>query len=166
VLVVVHLKPIFKKNLILSSQRITRIWHLKSATFFASTAHVRPTKRGEVLFLNVMKESKSLFGRLILKVGRTPDKAGQHRCRVDETKTWRTNHVWSTSFVENASRPNPLRNLRNQRQKIRVNPCLIFLRASVPLWLKFDLSAVALAKADQSKTTNYAKQSQFPKDQK
>jgi hypothetical protein len=31
------------------------------------------------------------------------------------------------------------------------------------LWLKLNLSAVALAKADQSKITNYAKQSQFPK---
>jgi hypothetical protein len=29
------------------------------------------------------------------------------------------------------------------------------------LWLKFNLSAVASAKADQSKITNYAKQSQF-----
>jgi hypothetical protein len=32
-----------------------------------------------------------------------------------------------------------------------------------PLWLKLNLSAVALAKADQSKITNYAKQSQFSK---
>jgi hypothetical protein len=31
------------------------------------------------------------------------------------------------------------------------------------LWLKLNLSAVALAKADQSKHINYAKQSQFPK---
>jgi hypothetical protein len=60
----------------------------------------------EGCILNIMKENKSLFSQLILKVGRTPDKAGQHRCRVDETKTWRTNHVWSTSFVENTSRPN------------------------------------------------------------
>jgi hypothetical protein len=30
-------------------------------------------------------------------------------------------------------------------------------------WLKLNLSAVALAKADQSKITNYAKQSQFSK---
>ena len=56
-------------------------------------------------------------------MGRTPDKAGQFYCQVDETKTWRTNHVWSTSFVENASRPNSLRNLRNLRQKICVNLC-------------------------------------------
>ncbi len=72
--------------------------------------------RGEVLFLNAMKKSKSYLsyleqsrkiGQLIQKVGRTPDKAGQYCCRVVETKTWRTNHVWSTSFVENASRPNP-----------------------------------------------------------
>jgi hypothetical protein len=70
-----------------------------------------------------MKESKSLFSQLIQKVGRTPDKAGQFYCQVVETKAWRTNHVWSTSFVENASRPNSLRNLRNQRLKISVNLC-------------------------------------------
>jgi hypothetical protein len=78
-----------------------------------------------------MKKSKSLscleqgrkISQLIQKVGRTPDKAGQHCCRVDETKTWRTNHVWSTSFVENASRPNSPRNLRNLRLKISVNLC-------------------------------------------
>jgi glucan phosphoethanolaminetransferase (alkaline phosphatase superfamily) len=66
---------------------------------------------------------------------------------------------------------------------IRVHSWLIFLRASVPLWLKPNLSAVACssaiaflssvalakeeataeAKADQSKQLNYAKQSQFPK---
>jgi hypothetical protein len=48
---------------------------------------------------------------------------------------------------------------------------LLSLRASVSLWLKLNLSAVlsgvalakteALAKADQSKITNYAKQTQF-----
>jgi hypothetical protein len=95
-----------------------------------------------------MKKSKSLFSQLILKVGRTPDKAGQHRCQVDEMKTWRTNRVWSTSFVENTSRPNFLRPLRNQRLKISVN--------LGNLWLKMD----------QSKLNNYAKQSQFPKSQK
>jgi hypothetical protein len=31
----------------------------------------------------------------------------------------------------------------------------------VPLWLKLNLSAVALAKADQSKRINYAKRTQF-----
>ncbi|MDD5063379.1 MAG: hypothetical protein PHQ35_01285 [Phycisphaerae bacterium] len=63
-----------------------------------------------------MKKSRSLFSQLIQKVGRTPDKsawgcltaAGQHCCRLVETKTWRTNLVWSTSFVENASRPKSL----------------------------------------------------------
>jgi hypothetical protein len=72
---------------------------------------------------NATKKSKSLFGRLIQKVGQTPDKAGQFYCQVVETKTWRTNHVWSTSFVENAYRPNSPRNLRNRRQKICVNLC-------------------------------------------
>jgi hypothetical protein len=33
----------------------------------------------------------------------------------------------------------------------------------VSLWQEIDLSAIALATADQSKPTNYAKQSQFPK---
>jgi hypothetical protein len=103
-----------------------------------------------------MKKSESLFGRLILKVGRTPDKAGQHCCRVNEMKTWRTNRVWSTSFVENTSRPNPLRNLRNQRQKICRNPVILSKRilcALVPLWLKIN----------QSKQLNYAKRTQFSK---
>src|SRR4030042_2692588 len=69
-------------------------------------------------FYNAMKKSKSSFSQLILKIGRTPVQAGQHRCRVVETKTWRTNKVWSTSFVEHASRPNPLRPLHHQRIKI------------------------------------------------
>jgi hypothetical protein len=72
-----------------------------------------------------------------------PDKAGQFYCQVVETKTWRTNHVWSTSFVENASRLIPLRPLRNQRQKISVN--------LGNLW----------PKTVQSKITNYAKRTQF-----
>jgi hypothetical protein len=72
--------------------------------FVAETQLVRRSL-GEGGFLNAMKKSKSLFGRLILKVGRTPDKAGQHCCQVVETKIWHTNHVWSTSFVENTPRP-------------------------------------------------------------
>jgi hypothetical protein len=94
-----------------------------------------------------MKKSKSFFSQL--KVGRTPDKAGQHRCQVDETKTWRTNHVWSTSFVENTSRPNLCDlsgvNLGNFYLSNQFNLC--------NLWLKMV----------QSKITNYAKQTQFPK---
>ena len=89
---------------------------------------------------NDMKKSKDLFSQFILKVGRTPDKARQHRCQVDETKTWRTNNVWCTSFVENTSRPNPL---CPQRQKISVN--------LGNLWLKLN----------QSKQLNYAKRTQF-----
>ncbi len=76
-------------------------------------------------------------------MGRTPDKAGQRCCRVNETKTWRTNHVWSTIFVENAFRPNSLRPLRNPRLKISVN--------LGNLWLKLN----------QSKQLNYAKRTQF-----
>jgi hypothetical protein len=77
-----------------------------------------------------MKKSKSLscleqgrkISQLIQKVGRTPDKAGQHCCRVDETKTCASLRE-STSFVENASRPNSPRNQRNLRLKISVNLC-------------------------------------------
>jgi hypothetical protein len=49
------------------------------------------------------------------------------------------------------------------------NPVILsncLLRALGSLWLKLNLSAVALAKADQSKITNYAKQTQFPKPKK
>ena len=80
-----------------------------------------------------MKKRKSLFGRLTQKVGRTPDKAGRFYCQVVETKAGASLRE-STSFVENAFRPIPLRSLpalwdapfaipsgRNQRQKISVN---------------------------------------------
>jgi hypothetical protein len=62
----------------------------------------------------------NLFNQFILKVGLTPVQARQQCCRVGETKNWRTNRIWSTIFVENASRPNLLRPLRNQRLKICV----------------------------------------------
>jgi hypothetical protein len=104
-----------------------------------------------------MKESKSLLSQLILKVGRPPDKARQFYCQVVETKTWRTNHVWSTSFVENTSRPNSPRNLRNLRLKISVNLCKSVSNFSSCLLCLF------VAENVQSKTTNYAKRTQFPK---
>jgi hypothetical protein len=53
-----------------------------------------------------------------------PDKAGQFYCPVDETKTWRTNHVWSTSIVEDTSRLKSLWSLCALWQKIIcVNLC-------------------------------------------
>jgi hypothetical protein len=94
-----------------------------------------------------MKKSKSFFSQL--KVGRTPDKAGQHRCQVDETKTWRTNHVWSTSFVENTSRP---------------NLCDLSALSGVNLgnfYLNNPFNQRNQRLKNQSKITNYAKQSQF-----
>jgi hypothetical protein len=103
-----------------------------------------------------MKKSRSLLSQLIQKLGRTPDKTGQHCCRVVETKIWRTNHVWSTSFVENTSRPNFLRPLRNLRLKISVN--------LGNLWLKIpSCLGVLLVANPTKKRINYAKRTQFPK---
>ncbi|MBN1392076.1 MAG: hypothetical protein JW947_04655 [Sedimentisphaerales bacterium] len=85
-----------------------------------------------------MKKSKNLFIQLVVKVGRSPVQAGQRCCRVDETKIWRTNRVWSTNFVENASRPNLLRPRRNQRQKKSACPvrCVFYYLTGVkiPPW--------------------------------
>jgi hypothetical protein len=72
--------------------------------------------------------------------GRTPDKAGQYCCPVDETKSWRTNLVWSTGFVEDTSRPKslcprcslwPKQNLLILSKKICVNPWTLWLNFSM-----------------------------------
>jgi hypothetical protein len=53
---------------------------------FSHQTHMSALTKGGSLF---MKNSKGLFSQLMLKVGRTPDKARQHGCQVVETKTWR-----------------------------------------------------------------------------
>jgi len=126
----------FKKFLLLFSHRVTRIRNRESKTFFASNAHVRPINEREVLFLNIMKKSKSLFSQLHKKaiLYGLVDEGGWFSQVLASRKTT-AEHTKLTNCV---------------------NLCLISLRALVPLWLKFN----------QSKMINYAKQSQFPKCQK
>jgi hypothetical protein len=126
-----HQKRIFLKNFYSFSRNELRESGIENQEPFSHQSRIFALLK-EGCILNIMKGSKSFLsclersrkiGRIILKVGRTPNKVGQFYCQVVETKTWRTNHVWSTSFVENTSRPNSPRNQRNQRQKICVNLC-------------------------------------------
>jgi hypothetical protein len=95
-----------------------------------------------------MKKSKDLFSQLYKKAifyglvdegGWFPQMLASRKTTAEHTKLTKISALSAPSAVIKIT------------VSICVNPCLIFLCALVPLWLKLNLSAVALAKADQSK---------------
>ncbi len=81
-----------------------------------------------------MEKSKNVFGRPNSEVRRNS---------ADKATAFHRSLLREKALPQNASRPNPLRPLRNQRRKNSVN--------LGNLWLKID----------QSKIINYAKRTQF-----
>jgi hypothetical protein len=112
-----------------------------------------------------MKKSKSLFGRLNNEVRRNS---------ADKATAFHRSSLREKALPQNACRPKLCAlSVLSGNENDNVNLCEsvksvvnldnFYLVISVNLWLKINLSAVALAKADQSKITNYAKRTQFPK---